>query len=83
LASASNVLSKEKVILLETNEYSLSILSILELEDMKEKCSCQHNEKIKKIANEAFQFPYFVILKLEEFQPFEVGNFCINTYSKE
>jgi len=71
---------------MEINEYYLCTLSILELEDRKGKHSCQHNEKIKKIENEAFQFPYFVILiilKIEEFQPFEVEKFCINTYSKE
>jgi hypothetical protein len=69
-----------------TNEYNLCTFSISELEDKKGKCSYQHNEKIKKIANETFQFPYFVILiilKIEEFQPFKVENFCINTHSKE
>ena len=79
-------MSREKVVPLETNEYNLCTLSIFMLEDMKGKHSCQHNEKIKKIANEAFQFPYFVILiilKIEEFKPFEVGKFCINAYSKE
>jgi len=83
---ASNVLSREKVVPLEKNEYYLCTLSILDIEDRKGKDSCQHNENIKKISNEAFQFPYFVILiilKIEEFQPFEVENFCINTYSKE